>query len=130
MESGCILYFQKLIEILLSIPEANKSAKGITKQVVWTGVATLAGAVFFGPFGGVVGGLVGSGIGYARSDKYTPLIRVLLDLKDEDKKRVVEAVQNLVGSVSIEKLCKYVEDDKAKMLLKISLENILLKKTD
>lgn len=128
MESGSLLYFQKLVEIVLSIPEAKRSAKGITKQVVWTGGATIAGGLLFGPFGGMVGGIAGSLIGYVISDKYPPLIKALLNLNKEDKMRVVEAVQNLVGSVSIEKLTEYVKNENTRTILKSNLENLLLKK--
>ncbi|XP_021345874.1 uncharacterized protein LOC110445536 [Mizuhopecten yessoensis] len=103
-----IPYYGHLIEILETNPEMKKSAKGIFQQMAWGAGGTAMGGVLLGPAGALVGGLAGSLIGYMKSDNYQALIVVMKNLSDSEKKRIVQKVQELVGSVGVEELVRFV----------------------
>ena len=50
----------------------------------------------------------GAAIGYATVDDYDSMLKVLRGMSDEDKKRLVERVQELVGSSSLEALTSFI----------------------
>ncbi|XP_069137841.1 protein C19orf12 homolog [Argopecten irradians] len=103
-----IPYYGQLIEILETNPEMKKSAKGIFKQVAWGAGGTAVGGVLLGPAGALVGGVAGSLIGYLKSDDYQAMIVVMKNLSDSEKEQIVKKVQELVGSVGIEELVRFV----------------------
>ena len=108
MGMAFIPYYNQLMTILESNEELKKSAKGIFKQMAWAAGCTAVGGIMLGPPGAMVGGVAGSMIGYLCSDEYTAMIKVLKNLNDEEKKKVVKAVQELVGSSSIEALTRFI----------------------
>lgn len=52
--------------------------------------------------------VLGSLIGYAKSDEYSSMLKVLGNLTDEDKQNLVNKVQELVGSTGIEALTHFI----------------------
>jgi len=50
----------------------------------------------------------GAVVGYATVDNYDSMMTVLRAMSDEDKKRLVERVQELVGSSSLEALTSFI----------------------
>lgn len=103
-----IPYYNQLMTILETNDELKKSAKGIFKQMAWAAGGTAVGGVLLGPPGAMIGGVAGSFVGYMCSDEYTAMIKVLKNLNDQDKAKVVKAVQELVGSSSIEALTRFI----------------------
>lgn len=103
-----IPYYNQLIKILETNEELKKSARGIFKQMAWAAGGTAVGGVLLGPLGAGIGGMAGSMIGYMCADEYTAMIKVLKNLSDSDKEKVVKAVQELVGSSSIEALTRFI----------------------
>lgn len=103
-----IPYYNQLMTILEINDELKKSAKGIFKQMAWAAGGTAVGGVLLGPPGAMIGGVAGSFVGYMCSDEYTAMIKVLKNLNDQDKAKVVKAVQELVGSSSIEALTRFI----------------------
>ncbi|XP_046548486.1 uncharacterized protein LOC124258434 [Haliotis rubra] len=101
-------YYNHLMTLLETNQELKKSATGIFKQVAWGAGGTIAGGVVGGPVGAMIGGLAGSVIGYCRSDEYQSMIKVLKELTDKDKKRLVSQVQEVVGSTGIETLTRFI----------------------
>jgi len=52
--------------------------------------------------------LAGAVVGYATVNDYDSMIKVLRELSDADKKRLVARIQELVGSSSIEALTTFI----------------------
>lgn len=52
--------------------------------------------------------LSGSVYGYMHAEDYDSLLQVMRDMSEEEKKRLVEKVQELVGSTGIEALTHFV----------------------
>ncbi|XP_061192421.1 uncharacterized protein LOC133200674 [Saccostrea echinata] len=120
MGMAFIPYYNQLMTILETNDELKKSARGIFKQMAWAAGGTAVGGVLLGPPGAMVGGVAGSMIGYICSDEYTAMIKVLKNLNDEEKQKVVKAVQELVGTSSIEALTRFISQQVQRdMLLKL-----------
>ncbi|XP_062615344.1 uncharacterized protein LOC134277087 [Saccostrea cucullata] len=120
MGMAFIPYYNQLMTILETNDELRKSARGIFKQMAWAAGGTAVGGVLLGPPGAMVGGVAGSMIGYICSDEYTAMIKVLRNLNDEEKQKVVKAVQELVGTSSIEALTRFISQQVQRdMLLKL-----------
>ena len=51
---------------------------------------------------------VGAAVGYATVDDYASMIKVLKEMSDENKERLVARVQELVGSTSLEALTSFI----------------------
>ncbi|XP_061181139.1 uncharacterized protein LOC133189758 [Saccostrea echinata] len=120
MGMAFIPYYNQLMTILETNDELKKSARGIFKQMAWAAGGTAVGGVLLGPPGAMVGGVAGSMIGYICSDEYTAMIKVLENLNDEEKQKVVKAVQELVGTSSIEALTRFISQQVQRdMLLKL-----------
>ena len=47
-------------------------------------------------------------LGYATVDDYDSMLKVLREMSEEDKERLVARVQELVGSTSLEALTSYI----------------------
>ncbi|XP_060603436.1 uncharacterized protein LOC132756391 [Ruditapes philippinarum] len=95
-------YFERLLRIFETNPEIKKTLRGRAKQILCGAAGTGIGVIFVGPVGAVVGGVVGALIGGKIADDYTPLMKVLRNLSDSEKQRLVKEVQNLVSSALIE----------------------------
>ena len=50
----------------------------------------------------------GAAVGYATVDNYESMLKVLREMSDEDKERLVARVQELVGSSSLEALTSFI----------------------
>ncbi|XP_041368776.1 protein C19orf12 homolog [Gigantopelta aegis] len=103
-----IPYFNHLIEILETNKELKKTALGILRQVAWGAGGTVVGGCLGGPPGALVGGITGAVIGYAVGDEYQSLVKTLKNLTDDEKRRIVDKVQDVVGSTGIEALTRFV----------------------
>jgi hypothetical protein len=101
-------YYNHLMQILQTNPDLKKSFQGIFHQVCYSAAGTVIGGVTFGPLGAAVGGAVGALLGYATVDNYDSLIKVLREMSDDDKRRLVQRVQELVGSTGIEALTNFI----------------------
>ncbi|XP_060579728.1 protein C19orf12 homolog [Ruditapes philippinarum] len=123
-----IPYYKHLMEILETNAELKKTSKGIFKQMAWAAGGTCAGGLVGGPPGALVGGFVGSVIGYCKSDEYSSMIKVLKNLSDYDKQRLVEKVQELVGSSGLEALTAFVGSQVQRELLLNVIRTVLQNK--
>ena len=85
-------------------------ALGIFKQTAYGAGGTVVGGVLAGPPGALIGGLAGSLIGYMAADEYKSMLKVMRNLDDKDKEKIVKKVQELVGSVGIEDLVKFINN--------------------
>ena len=103
-------YYKELIHLLDTNKELNNSVRAIAKQAAWPAGLSAVGGILLGKKGALIGGAAGLLIGYLFSDQYTPMIKVLKNLKDEDKKKVVKAVQELVRSSSINALTSFIKN--------------------
>ncbi|XP_067657090.1 protein C19orf12 homolog [Haliotis asinina] len=110
-------YYNHLMNLLETNKELKKTATGIFMQVAWGAGGTIAGGVVGGPVGAMVGGIAGSVIGYCLSDEYQSMIKVLKELTDEDKKRLVNQVQEVVGSSGIEALTRFIRQQAQREIL-------------
>jgi len=50
----------------------------------------------------------GAWVGYSTVDDYDSMVKVLKEMNDEDKKRLVARIQELVGSSSLEALTSFI----------------------
>ncbi|XP_045215733.2 protein C19orf12 homolog [Mercenaria mercenaria] len=123
-----IPYYKHLMEILETNEELKKTSKGIFKQMAWAAGGTCAGGIVAGPPGALVGGFVGSVIGYCKSDEYSSMIKVIKNLSDSDKQRLVEKVQELVGSSSLEALTAFIGSKVQRELLLNCIRSVLQNK--
>ena len=69
---------------------------------------TMLGGVLAGPPGALIGGVAGSLIGYMTADEYQSMLKVMRNLSDKDKEKIAKKVQELVGSVGIEELVRFI----------------------
>lgn len=125
MDAIACYYFDKIIEILLKQEKVKTSARGIQKQTYWTGGMTVAGGIFFGPIGCLAGSMLGSGIGYALSDDYPPMIKELKTLTAEEETEIIEAVKQLVGYNTIAELVKFARNSEGQNQLKNRVSEVL-----
>ena len=105
-----IPYYNELITLLETNKELKKSFRAIAKQAAWPAGLSAVGGALRGAKGALIGGAAGLLIGYLCSDEYTPMIKVLKNLNDEDKEKVVKAVQELVRSSSINALTSFIQN--------------------
>ncbi|KAL5004859.1 hypothetical protein ScPMuIL_018315 [Solemya velum] len=103
-----IPYYNHLLELLETNKELRQSAVGIFRQMSWAAGGACVGGVVGGPPGALVGTILGAVIGYVKSDDYTAMIKVLKEMSPEDKQKIVQKVQTLVGSTGIEALTKFI----------------------
>lgn len=87
VEMAFVLSFHEMLRVLATDEELKKSAKGILKQMAWTAGGTIAGGVFKGSQGAIIGGVAGCLIGYICSDEYKPVLRVLKNLRQHHRKK-------------------------------------------
>ncbi|XP_053389456.1 uncharacterized protein LOC128552441 [Mercenaria mercenaria] len=126
-----IPYYNHLIEILETTKELKKTTTGIRKQLNYALPGTFAGiwigGMVAGPLGAVVGGFAGLSVGFyaCSSEDYNSMITVMKNLSDSDKQRLVEKIQEVVGSLSPDKLTTdFLLSQKGESLMK-TVENFL-----
>lgn len=120
-----IPYYSHLMELLKTNAELRKTATGIFKQVAWAAGGTAVGGVVGGPLGAMVGGVTGSWLGYKFSNDYDSLITVIQELTDQEKQELVTKVQELVGSISIEALTRFIGAQVQREALLTLLRNVV-----
>lgn len=103
-----IPYYNHLMDILNTDEELRKTARGIFKQLAWAAGGTAVGGVFAGPLGAMVGGMAGSLLGYHFSSDYESLVAVIRNLTEDEKQKIVQKIQELVGSTSLEALTQFI----------------------
>ncbi|XP_013409452.1 uncharacterized protein LOC106173023 [Lingula anatina] len=106
--SAFIPYYNQLMQILETNEDMKKTAKGIFKQMATAAGGAAVGGIVGGPAGALVGTCVGAVAGYMMSDEYSSMIKVLKNMTDEEKKKIVAKVQELVGSELIGELMRFV----------------------
>lgn len=102
-----IPYYSHIMNILETNNDLKKTFHGIFHQVCYTGAGTIIGGVVAGPLGAAVGGVVGAVVGYSTVDNYNSMMKVLREMSDQDKERLVARVKELVGSSSVEALTSF-----------------------
>lgn len=60
---------------------------------------------------------LGSFLGYANSDEYSSLITVLKNLSEDEKYKLVAKIQALVGSIAVEDLVAFIQNEVHRELL-------------
>ncbi|KAL4227947.1 hypothetical protein ACF0H5_013386 [Mactra antiquata] len=123
-----IPYYKHLMDLLETNKELKKTSVGIFKQMAWAAGGTCAGGVVAGPPGALVGGIVGAVYGYCKSDNYSSMISVLKNLTDAEKKILVEKVQELVGSSTVEALTSFIGSQVQRELLINCIRQVLKNK--
>lgn len=123
-----IPYYKHLMEILETNADLKKTSKGIFKQMAWAAGGSCAGGVVAGPPGALVGGIVGAVYGYCTSDNYDSMLTVIRNLSDSDKQRLVEKVQELVGSSTLEALTAFIGSQVQRELLINCIRGVLQNK--
>ncbi|KAK7493539.1 hypothetical protein BaRGS_00015250, partial [Batillaria attramentaria] len=103
-----ISYYDHLMEILTGIPELQRTGTGMLTQASSFFGGALLGETFGGPGGAAIGGFIGGVVGYMFTDFYDPLIKGLRQLTSDEKREVVNRVQEHVGSEAEESLSTYV----------------------
>jgi len=103
-----IPYYNQIIDILETNNELKKTAKGIFSQMAYSAGGVMLGGAFGGPVGAMLGGIAGSIYGFTRVDDYDSMVNILKTLSDHEKQELVEKVQALVGSGSIEALTGFI----------------------
>jgi hypothetical protein len=81
-----IAYYNKIVEILESAPELQRTIGGICKQTCWVAGCTIGGGVVGGPLGAAGGGLAGVYFGYRNAADYRPLLEVVRNLNDDEQR--------------------------------------------
>lgn len=123
-----IPYYKHLMELLETNKELKKTSKGIFKQMAWAAGGSCAGGVVAGPPGALIGGIAGAFFGYCTADNYDSMLTVLRNLSDADKKRLVEKVQELVGSSALEALTAFIGSQVQRELLINCIQSVLQNK--
>lgn len=72
--------------------------------------------------------LSGAVYGYCKSDEYDSMLTVIRNLSDADKKRLVEKVQELVGSSALEALTAFIGSQVQRELLINCIQSVLQNK--
>ncbi|XP_063431151.1 uncharacterized protein LOC134713799 [Mytilus trossulus] len=112
-----IPYYNQLMKILATNPKLKASAKGIFKHVAYGACGIVIGGFGGGPLGALVGGIAGTVFGYWQSDDYDSLLKVLNSLSDSEKEKLVQKVQEQVGSTRIEALTRFIENQAQRKVL-------------
>ncbi|KAK3603116.1 hypothetical protein CHS0354_027903 [Potamilus streckersoni] len=112
-----IPYYRHLMELLETNKELKKTSKGIFKQMAWAAGGAAVGGIVGGPPGALFGSIAGSFMGYIQSDDYKSMVAVLKNMSDADKKKLVQKVQELVGSSTIEALTSFIGSQVQRELL-------------
>lgn len=110
-------YFAKVVEIVQESEPLKGASVGIAKQVGCAAAGTIAGGIIGGPVGASVGGMLGAGIGYGITNDYTSLAEVLRNLSEDDRERIVKAIQELVNGTTIDELAGFVAREAQRALL-------------
>jgi len=103
-----IPYYNQIMEILETNQELKKTAKGIFTQMSYAAGGCMLGGAFGGPAGAMIGGIAGSLYGYTQVEDYDSMVNILKTLSDREKQELVEKIQALVGSSSIEALTTFI----------------------
>lgn len=96
--------------------------------MAWAAGGSCAGGVVAGPPGALIGGIAGALFGYCTADNYDSMLTVLRNLSDADKKRLVEKVQELVGSSALEALTAFIGSQVQRELLINCIQSVLQNK--
>ncbi|KAI0212207.1 hypothetical protein LSAT2_002884 [Lamellibrachia satsuma] len=100
-------YYSHIMKLLETNKELKRTVKGIFQQMACAAGGAAVGGVVGGPPGALLGGIVGSVAGYMTVDSYDSMVKVLRDMSDKDKQRLVKGVQQLVGSSTLEALTAF-----------------------
>ncbi|KAK2164984.1 hypothetical protein NP493_1389g00006 [Ridgeia piscesae] len=100
-------YYKHIMTVLETNKELKRTVKGISHQMAYAAGGAAIGGIVAGPPGALVGSIVGSVAGYMTVDSYNSMVKVLREMSDSDKKRLVKGVQELVGSSSLEALTAF-----------------------
>ena len=115
-------YFERLISILEGNRDIESSFTGIRRQMTYGLVFGIVGGLVAGPLGGTLGAALGA---YCGGDDYLGLINYLKNLDDNQRARLVEAIQRLVGNASEEALSAFLLiSNNQILLLKLLLDFI------
>lgn len=124
-----IPYYKHLMELLETNAELKKTSKGIFKQMAWAAGGTCVGGVVAGPPGALAGGIIGAVYGYCVSDSYDSMLNVIRNLSDTEKRRLVEKVQELVGSSTLEALTAFIGSQVQREMLLNCIRTVLQNKS-
>ncbi|XP_076333567.1 protein C19orf12 homolog [Tachypleus tridentatus] len=81
----------------------NESVKG----GLLTGTSAALGGLLMGPVGLAVGGAVGGcAASYMAADKFKPVVEVLQEMSYDKKKRLAQAVKNVISNLNITDVAK------------------------
>ena len=97
-------YFERFISILEGNRDIESSFTGIRRQMTYGLVFGIIGGLVAGPLGGTLGAALGA---YCGGDDYPGLINYLKNLDDNQRERLVDAIQRLVGNASEEALSAF-----------------------
>ena len=109
---------ETLFKSLLKIAEENsdlkvtfkETLKGAATGTAITATAMIVGGASFGPVGlavgGAIGGAVGGGVAYATSKPYKPILQVLRDMDEGQRKKLADAAISEAKKLGIDLLSK------------------------
>uniref|UniRef100_A0A914WXP1 Uncharacterized protein n=1 Tax=Plectus sambesii TaxID=2011161 RepID=A0A914WXP1_9BILA len=112
-----LVYFYKVLDILGQSREMKQTVIGIAKQTGYTASGAAVGGLVAGPAGAFVGAIFGAWAGYMNADEYQSLLSVIQGLSDDEKYRLQQKIQALVGSVSIEQFVSWIQTEGHRQLL-------------
>uniref|UniRef100_A0A914XTV0 Uncharacterized protein n=1 Tax=Plectus sambesii TaxID=2011161 RepID=A0A914XTV0_9BILA len=112
-----LVYLNKVFEILTESREMKKTFIGIAKQTGYTASGAAIGGIVAGPAGAFVGAVFGAWAGYATAEDYQSMVNVVRTLSDDQKYRLEQKIQALVGSVSIEQFVTWLQTEGHRQLL-------------
>uniref|UniRef100_A0A914XQQ3 Uncharacterized protein n=1 Tax=Plectus sambesii TaxID=2011161 RepID=A0A914XQQ3_9BILA len=112
-----LVYLNKVLEILDQSSEVKNTVTGIAQQTGYAAGGVALGGLIGGRSGALFGAVLGALVGYARADDYQSMVDVVRALNDDEKHRLQEKIQALVGSASIEQLKVWMQSEVHRQML-------------
>uniref|UniRef100_A0A914VLU0 Uncharacterized protein n=1 Tax=Plectus sambesii TaxID=2011161 RepID=A0A914VLU0_9BILA len=112
-----LVYLNQVLEILDQSSEVRNTVTGIVQQTGFAAGGVAIGGLIGGRSGALFGALLGALVGYARADDYQSMVDVVRTLNDDEKHRLQEKIQALVGSASIEQLKVWMQSEAHRQML-------------
>jgi len=120
-------YYNHIVQKFETDPELKKTAMRIFKHLAYTATGTTVGGVLGGPVGAALGFVVGAGIGYWMVFDYDSMVKVLREMSDEQKKKLVGKTQAMIRSSSTEAFTNFIQaqetrEELVKMVVQVTSE--------
>ncbi|CAJ0928945.1 unnamed protein product, partial [Mesorhabditis belari] len=95
-------YYNMVVDSLEIDDKLKETFTGVARQSLFAGAGTAVGGAIGGKNGAFLGALLGGVIGYFTTPDYSGLVTYYKNLPEARKAEIVEKVQSLVGSISVE----------------------------